>query len=215
VAVDEQGDLCWRNTYSPYGDKSLIHQGNSSNCGLIGEERGFTGHTQDFESGLVYAQQRYYDPTIGRFLSIDPISINTSDVKTINRYSYAANSPYRYTDPTGESITDFLKTAWGGVVSWWETGSSGLDSEQLSNALIAGYEEGGMAAFNALIEDLDTLTTVTPAGLSRKAAAKAISIAKNSALKEIRKQAGKCSFSGETLVLTDSGLRPIAAENHL
>ena len=51
-------------------------------------------------------QQRYYDPTAGRFLSIDPVGPMVGDPRTINRYSYAWNSPYRYNDPTGEVPLD-------------------------------------------------------------------------------------------------------------
>lgn len=45
-------------------------------------------------------QARYYDPIIGRFYSNDPVGYR--DVHSFNRYTYAANNPYRYTDPTGE-----------------------------------------------------------------------------------------------------------------
>ena len=39
--------------------------------------------------------QRYYDPAIGRFLSSDPAE------SAFNRYSYASNNPYKFTDPDG------------------------------------------------------------------------------------------------------------------
>jgi len=45
-------------------------------------------------------QARYYDPVIGRFYSNDPVGF-TGEVDTFNRYSYVANTPYKYTDPTG------------------------------------------------------------------------------------------------------------------
>lgn len=43
--------------------------------------------------------QRYYDPQVGRFLSVDPIAAGSG--LNFNRYSYAANNPYRFTDPDG------------------------------------------------------------------------------------------------------------------
>jgi hypothetical protein len=46
---------------------------------------------------------RYYDPEIGRFLSMDPAAVNPNDPRTFNRYAYANNSPYNYMDPDGES----------------------------------------------------------------------------------------------------------------
>ena len=46
-------------------------------------------------------QQRYYDPTVGRFLSVDPVTALSSPVGMFNRYKYAANNPYRFVDPDG------------------------------------------------------------------------------------------------------------------
>ena len=45
-------------------------------------------------------QARYYDPVIGRFYSNDPQGFR--DVFSFNRYAYANNNPYKYTDPDGE-----------------------------------------------------------------------------------------------------------------
>ncbi|MDV6314914.1 RHS repeat-associated core domain-containing protein [Idiomarina sp. HP20-50] len=63
-------------------------------------KQGYTGHVGD-DTGLVYMQARYYDPVIGRFYSNDPVGF-TGEIDTFNRYSYVANNPYKYTDPTGE-----------------------------------------------------------------------------------------------------------------
>lgn len=48
--------------------------------------------------------QRYYDPGIGRFLSVDPVVADTKTGWNFNRYNYAANNPYRFTDPDGREI---------------------------------------------------------------------------------------------------------------
>jgi len=55
----------------------------------------------DKATGLVYMQQRYYDPLIPRFLSVDPITAYSNPVGAFNRYWYANNNPYRFTDPDG------------------------------------------------------------------------------------------------------------------
>jgi len=46
-------------------------------------------------------RQRYYDPQIGRFLSVDPVSADLNTGANFNRYAYANNNPYKYTDPDG------------------------------------------------------------------------------------------------------------------
>lgn len=63
---------------------------------------GYTGHKFDTDLGLSYMQARYYDPVIGRFYSNDPIGM--TDIHTFNRYAYANNNPYKYTDPDGKAV---------------------------------------------------------------------------------------------------------------
>jgi RHS repeat-associated protein len=62
---------------------------------------GFTGREWDGYSGLYYYRARYYDPKAGRFISEDPIGLHGG----LNLYSYGANSPARFTDPSGLKIT--------------------------------------------------------------------------------------------------------------
>jgi RHS repeat-associated protein len=62
---------------------------------------GFTGHVNDPDTGLVYMQQRYYDPVAGRFLSVDPVTTDAKDGTSFNRYVYGNSNPYKYTDPDG------------------------------------------------------------------------------------------------------------------
>ena len=47
--------------------------------------------------------QRYYDPGIGRFLSVDPVAADTTTGSNFNRFAYANNNPYRFTDPDGRA----------------------------------------------------------------------------------------------------------------
>ena len=94
------GSLADRPHYLPFGKKI--------NATVVKENAiGFTGHVED-TSGLVYMQARYYDPVIGRFYSNDPVGtiehLNTPNgIHGFNRYAYANNNPYKYTDPDGKS----------------------------------------------------------------------------------------------------------------
>jgi RHS repeat-associated protein len=94
AATDTQGNLLWKETYNPYGERKLKQPNSTTN------NRWYTGHTED-PTGLVYAGARYYDPTIGRFLSTDPVAFTEKNPHSFNRYSYANNNPYKYVDPDG------------------------------------------------------------------------------------------------------------------
>ncbi len=63
-------------------------------------DKKFTGQRLD-STGLYYYNARYYDPTIGRFISPDPIIQNNANPQFFNRYSYVLNNPLKYVDPTG------------------------------------------------------------------------------------------------------------------
>ncbi|MEK6852730.1 MAG: RHS repeat-associated core domain-containing protein, partial [Nanoarchaeota archaeon] len=56
----------------------------------------FSGKEWDGDTRLYYFGRRYYDPSIGRFITVDPILGDT------NSYSYAENNPLTNVDPTGE-----------------------------------------------------------------------------------------------------------------
>lgn len=95
--ADANGNITARFEYTPYG-VSVPSMGAAPN-GV-----GYTGHVNDPESGLVYMQARYYDPVVGRFLSVDPVGPHASNVFNINRYNYANNNPYKYIDPDGRCV---------------------------------------------------------------------------------------------------------------
>ena len=88
------GALLSRTRYEPYG---------ATASGTNPDGIGFTGHVNDSDTGLVYMQQRYYDPIAGRFLSVDPVTTSFSNASHFNRYNYANNNPYRFVDPDGRS----------------------------------------------------------------------------------------------------------------
>jgi RHS repeat-associated protein len=64
---------------------------------------GYTGEWSD-ATGLVNLRARAYDPLLARFLGRDTFGGVASAPQTANRYSYAANNPFRYTDPSGRFI---------------------------------------------------------------------------------------------------------------
>jgi RHS repeat-associated protein len=91
LETDQNRNIVQRYEYEPYG---LPRQ-------AMVDQPGYTGHVHDAGSGLVYMQQRYYDPEVGRFLSIDPVTASAINGTNFNRYWYANNNPYKYRDPDG------------------------------------------------------------------------------------------------------------------
>jgi RHS repeat-associated protein len=89
------GVILTRSRYEPYG-------GTAAGTTLSGPA--FAGHVNDADTGLVYMQQRYYEPLAGRFLSVDPVATDGKDGSSFNRYAYANNSPYVHIDPDGREI---------------------------------------------------------------------------------------------------------------
>jgi RHS repeat-associated protein len=75
-------------------------------------DRGYTGHLENMEIGLVYMRARYYVPAIGRFASADTIVPEPADPQSFNRYSYVNNSPLNFVDPTGRRPEGECGTGW-------------------------------------------------------------------------------------------------------
>jgi len=73
--------------------------------------RGFTGHEQIDEMGLVHMNGRVYDPKLGRFLQADPFVQALKNSQSLNRYSYVLNNPLSYTDPSGFFIKELVAFA--------------------------------------------------------------------------------------------------------
>ena len=94
IAATQGATVAQTTEHEPYG--RMLNRTNNNRIG-------YTGHVMDQATGLIYMQQRYYDPLIPRFLSVDPITIYSNPVGAFNRYRYANNNPYKFTDPDGRS----------------------------------------------------------------------------------------------------------------
>jgi RHS repeat-associated protein len=97
VKADASGNVIAKYDYTPYGN-SITSLGTAPNG------PGYTGHVNDPETGLVYMQARYYQPT-GRFPSPDAVGPSPGNIYSFNRYAYANNNPIINTDPTGMYAT--------------------------------------------------------------------------------------------------------------
>ena len=159
VAVTNQaGTVIERNNYEPYG--TVI--GKPTYQGI-----GYTGHVQDAATGLTYMQQRYYDPQVGLFLSVDPVTAYSNPVGQFNRYWYASNNPYKFKDPDGravETVWDVANVAMG-VVSFGK------------NVAIGNYGGAAVDAVGIVVDSIATAVPVVPGGAGT--AIKAARLAEN------------------------------------
>jgi RHS repeat-associated protein len=133
-ASNASGNVLWNESFDPFGNK----------MNGVSEKVGYTGHASDSESGLTYAQARYYDPVVGRFLSPDPIR----QLVDFNLYAYVGNDPVNRTDPTGmqEKLSTVREHAECGAAfcdfTWYGEGGDTTTSEPTTGkapALNTGY----------------------------------------------------------------------------
>jgi RHS repeat-associated protein len=106
AVTDEQGELLERHDYLPFGEEW--------NPRPSGQPRKFTGKERDRETGWDYFGARYYEASLARFTSIDPVinwDVNRVDPQRWNRYAYARNNPLKFVDPDGEDIVDIIDGA--------------------------------------------------------------------------------------------------------
>ena len=61
----------------------------------------YRGYYFDVETGWYYLNARYYDPNVGRFLSIDSILGANGGLQGYNLFAYCNNNPVMYIDPNG------------------------------------------------------------------------------------------------------------------
>ncbi|MFF4693441.1 RHS repeat-associated core domain-containing protein [Streptomyces sp. NPDC001307] len=94
LAVDSQTQKVTRRQYKPFGEQRA--QTGTWSAG----QRGYVGGTQDDNTGLTNLGAREYDPSIGRFLSPDPL-LDPGAPQSWNAYDYADDTPVTTADPSG------------------------------------------------------------------------------------------------------------------
>ncbi|MER7748479.1 polymorphic toxin-type HINT domain-containing protein [Streptomyces bacillaris] len=78
--------------------------------------KGYVGGTDDSATtGLTHLGAREYDPTIGRFISPDPV-LTLGDPQQIHGYTYAKNNPVTFADPSGLMVPECANPSQYGIV---------------------------------------------------------------------------------------------------
>lgn len=173
--LDSNYEIALNYTYDPFGDsiisvaesiirddemQSLIPGAGIMSGGMIinhvpENPYRYCGEYTDIETGYVYLRARYYDPTLGRFISED------SAKDGYNWYVYCGNDPVNRVDPSGEFAVTALLIAIGvGAVigAGFNMGSqlisNGFDFSKLDYTSIlasgaAGAVSGALGFFTA------------------------------------------------------------------
>lgn len=102
VATNASGQIIWRESYFPYGERIVLDPASIAN------KVWFTGRHQDDQTELLYMGARYYDPVLGRFLTVDPELFDQQNIHSFNRYAYANNNPYRFVDSSGRYAEEIV-----------------------------------------------------------------------------------------------------------
>jgi len=109
IMTDSIGAIAETMDYYPFGGIRIDNK-----TGAFNEQRKYIGQEYDQDTGLNYLNARYYNATLARFISQDPVFWEvgqTEDGKRVlaypqlqNSYSYAGNNPVISKDPQGRFI---------------------------------------------------------------------------------------------------------------
>ena len=80
VITDASGNIVWDGDYEAFGSVARSN-------GTLSFEASYTGKEFDTDTGLYYFNARWYDPTLGRFITEDPARDGG------NWFAYCGNNP--------------------------------------------------------------------------------------------------------------------------
>ena len=153
VATGQGGSVLWREAYSPYGSR-LLYESREESCdanscvpieSIWDEKHWYTGKLEETRTGIQYFGARWYEPGLGRFLSVDPVQFRDGNPFSFNRYAYANGNPYRYTDPDGREVVQVGVSVRLPKVLGWAQKAMGREIK------LGGFEAGlAFSAPNAL-----------------------------------------------------------------
>ncbi|MBE6844524.1 MAG: RHS repeat-associated core domain-containing protein [Ruminococcus sp.] len=186
--TDKTGKVTKTYTYDAFGVEKNIDENDTNAFRYCGEY-------YDAETGTIYLRARYYNPSIGRFISRDSFAGKIEDPLSLNLYTYCANNPISLKDPTGHwfGLDDLIAAGVGAVVgvvsqvvvdvaqsvvtgdfklSNWQTYTGAAVGGAIGGVttLYAGPVAGSAVGAGATTLIGQTLENITPGGTKRSAA---------------------------------------------
>ena len=93
ATVDAAGNVSAETAFTAFGEPLT---GQADSFGFAGEQLDTTG--------LLHLRARQYNPTIGRFTTVDPVQPGAPGTTGYNLYTYSGNNPTTFTDPSGRAV---------------------------------------------------------------------------------------------------------------
>ena len=110
VITDQTGNVVYSSKTGPFGNIEHLRR-------KKGVKQNFTGKMLDEQNGLYYFHARYYDPAIGRFLSVDPAQDGD------NWWVYCGNKPLVHIDPNGKEPVRVYSGTIEQFIKYFNTGT--------------------------------------------------------------------------------------------
>jgi RHS repeat-associated protein len=153
VFTDAVGTVKGTYHYYPFGEQATAPS--------PAEALRYTGHERDGNGSagtvddLDYMHARYYQPQMGRFLSIDPINTGkTSKGGSWNKYAYVSNRPMSYVDPTGESGVKYLIRGVAGFYRWG-TRAQAVRAARRARHSVEAIGPGSSGKAKGIVKEID------------------------------------------------------------
>ena len=156
--LDSAGTVVVKYVYDAWGNhdvhllKQVYASEQSTHIGYLNPFR-YRGYYYDTETKLYYLKTRYYDPVVGRFITIDDLSyIDPEHINGLNLYAYCGNNPVMNVDPTGcfaglifaiLGIFFLVGGVIGGVSAYHDGVQAGKTGIDLFLSTLAGFFLGG------------------------------------------------------------------------
>ena len=113
--LDNNGSVVVKYNYDAWGNCVVDASTTNTELASLNPFR-YRSYYLDTETGFYFLKTRYYDPKIGRFLTIDDLSyLDPDNINGLNLYAYCGNNPVNRIDPLGCDWWNPFTWDWQGI----------------------------------------------------------------------------------------------------